>query len=61
MLDYWGADVQPVCPILERSMVYIMSSLATGRNICNSVWAGYPPLRAEIMETTFRSRFRLRF
>ena len=20
MLDYWGADVQPVCPILERSM-----------------------------------------
>ena len=30
MSDYWGADVQPVCPILERSMakpIYSFSPL----------------------------------
>ena len=42
MSDYWGDEEQPVCPILERSMVFhSVNSAPSANGGLNPAWVWY--------------------
>ena len=42
MSDYWGDEGQPVCPILERSMILFLETRGIMVNVSSSIILFYP-------------------